>query len=156
MRRPILALRVAVAIAGVTAGVTAVAAPATAAVPVVVIDGRGYGHGVGMAQDGALAMGRQGASLSQILSQFYPGTRLGKAGGEVRVVVAGPAGGPLALAFPGGGEIRDARSGGQSAGFPVAVPAGGQVRVRFDGGRYHLEAAATARPAAAAPSAAPP
>ena len=133
----------------VVLGATVAAAPAGAAVPVVVIEGRGFGHGVGMAQDGALAMGRQGATLSRILAQFYPGTRTGKAGGEVRVAVAGPSAAPLALAFPGGGEIRDARSGGQSPGFPVTVPAGGQVRLRFEGGRYHLDGVGSVRPAAA-------
>jgi hypothetical protein len=46
-RAPILALTLVVA-----AGL-AWPAPARAAVPVLVIDGKGFGHGVGMAQDGA-------------------------------------------------------------------------------------------------------
>lgn len=36
----------------------------------------GYGHGVGMSQEGALAMAEQGKSYSQILSHYYPGTTL--------------------------------------------------------------------------------
>ncbi|MDP9442402.1 MAG: SpoIID/LytB domain-containing protein, partial [Actinomycetota bacterium] len=66
---------------------TALPVPARAAVPVLVIDGRGFGHGVGMAQDGAFWMGRAGASTDQILSQFYPGTKSGRSRGMVRVPV---------------------------------------------------------------------
>ncbi len=36
----------------------------------IVIDGRGYGHGVGMSQEGAMEMARQGFSFSDIL-RFY-------------------------------------------------------------------------------------
>lgn len=56
-------------------------APLPVADPVVTVNGRGYGHGVGLAQDGALFMGRRGATLDQILQQFYPGTAYGKAAG---------------------------------------------------------------------------
>ncbi|MEE3326299.1 MAG: SpoIID/LytB domain-containing protein [Myxococcota bacterium] len=38
--------------------------------------GSGRGHGVGMSQWGARALARRGVSYSQILSGFYPGTRL--------------------------------------------------------------------------------
>ncbi len=37
------------------------------------LTGGGYGHGVGMSQNGAKAMGAQGADYGQILSMFYPG-----------------------------------------------------------------------------------
>lgn len=37
------------------------------------LTGGGYGHGVGMSQNGAKAMGEQGADYGQILSMFYPG-----------------------------------------------------------------------------------
>jgi len=59
--------------------------PARAAVPVVFVDGRGFGHGVGMAQDGAFWMGKAGATTPAILGQFYPGATIGKASGGVRV-----------------------------------------------------------------------
>jgi hypothetical protein len=38
--------------------------------------GRGYGHGVGLCQLGAAAMARRGATFAQILSHYYPNTRL--------------------------------------------------------------------------------
>lgn len=40
------------------------------------LTGGGFGHGVGMSQNGAKAMGREGASFEQILLQFYPGCEL--------------------------------------------------------------------------------
>lgn len=40
------------------------------------IEGRGYGHGVGMCQFGALEMAARGKDYKQILSHYYPGTRL--------------------------------------------------------------------------------
>jgi len=41
----------------------------------VVIDGRGWGHGVGMSQYGAMYMAGRGASASDILAHFYGGLR---------------------------------------------------------------------------------
>lgn len=42
----------------------------------ITIEGRGYGHGVGMCQFGALGMAEQGKDYRRILSHYYPGTRL--------------------------------------------------------------------------------
>lgn len=136
MRRPLVFLLAAFA--------AAVPARTGAAVPVLVVEGRGHGHGVGMAQDGAYWMGVAGATTPAILSQFYPGTGVGKATGEVRVVVLPPvAENEAVVAFPNGGEVRDIRGGRQSPGFPVRVPAGGRVRITFDGARYTAEPVAT-------------
>lgn len=38
-----------------------------------VVKGRGWGHGVGMCQWGAIEMGRKGASETEILRYYYPG-----------------------------------------------------------------------------------
>lgn len=43
----------------------------------IVFRGRGQGHGVGLCQAGADNMGQQGRSYRDILSFYYPGTRLG-------------------------------------------------------------------------------
>lgn len=40
------------------------------------ITGRGWGHGVGLCQIGAAHMALKGASCSEILDYYYPGTRL--------------------------------------------------------------------------------
>jgi stage II sporulation protein D len=45
----------------------------------IVFHGRGLGHGVGLCQIGAEVMGEEGRSYRQILSFYYPGTRLGVA-----------------------------------------------------------------------------
>ena len=43
----------------------------------IVFHGRGSGHGVGLCQVGAGVMGEEGRSYREILSFYYPGTRLG-------------------------------------------------------------------------------
>jgi stage II sporulation protein D len=43
-----------------------------------VFEGRGFGHGVGLCQAGALARVRSGDKLTAILQRYYPGTRLTK------------------------------------------------------------------------------
>lgn len=42
----------------------------------VVVDGRGWGHGVGMSQWGAHGLARQGASYTRILSHYYSGVTI--------------------------------------------------------------------------------
>jgi stage II sporulation protein D len=126
-----------------TAVLLSTAAPAHAAEPILVIDGEGWGHGVGMAQDGAYWMGRNGASTEQILGHFYPGVSEGRASGAVRVAVLDAGRAEATLTFPNGGEVRSPRTGEQRPGFPIAVPAGGVVRVRHDG-EYRVIAPAPA------------
>ncbi len=43
------------------------------------IQGRGWGHGVGMCQWGAIEMGRKGATETEILRYYYPGVSFTKA-----------------------------------------------------------------------------
>ena len=45
----------------------------------VIVEGRGFGHGVGMCQFGAEGMARQGASASDILLHYYPGAAIERA-----------------------------------------------------------------------------
>jgi stage II sporulation protein D len=55
-------------------------APATAAAADVVIDGRGWGHGVGMSQYGAYGYAlREGRDHQFILAHYYTGSQLGQA-----------------------------------------------------------------------------
>lgn len=42
----------------------------------VAIRGRGYGHGIGLCQTGALTMAEKGKSVRQILNHYYPGAVL--------------------------------------------------------------------------------
>jgi stage II sporulation protein D len=41
-----------------------------------IFEGKGYGHGVGLCQWGALQMAREGKNYKEILSFFYPGTTI--------------------------------------------------------------------------------
>ena len=109
-----LAAVAAIAVVGVTSS-------AARADTIVVIDGRGFGHGVGMAQDGAYWMGKSGRSAAEILTLFYPGTSLLKQGGTVRVPLLSVS--SLTIGFPNGGTIGDRK-----------VATGGQVTVRSASG----------------------
>jgi stage II sporulation protein D len=42
----------------------------------IVVTGRGFGHGVGLCQEGAIGMARQGYTYDDIITHYYPGTRL--------------------------------------------------------------------------------
>lgn len=127
-------------------------APLTAAraeVPVLVLDGTGYGHGVGLSQWGAEYLARTGRTADQILATFYPGAALGQASGPVRVAVDKPPASTTTLSFPQGGEVRSALDGNQAPGFPVRVGPGGRVRITFDGA-YRVDPIVTASAAAPA------
>jgi stage II sporulation protein D len=54
-----------------------------------VVEGGGYGHGVGMSQEGALGYAEHGFSYQQILAHYYTGTALGTApvNTKIRVLV---------------------------------------------------------------------
>jgi SpoIID/LytB domain protein len=56
-----------------------------------VIDGAGYGHGVGMSQEGALGYAEHGYGYQAILAHYYAGTALGTAPphSSVRVLIGG-------------------------------------------------------------------
>src|SRR5437016_6310720 len=89
-------------------------ARAQGGVPIVTLDGRGFGHGVGLSQWGAKYMADAGASAADILATFYPGTTLASAGDpEVRVAVFNAPEGRATFSFPTGGDIRSAPDGDQ-------------------------------------------
>jgi SpoIID/LytB domain protein len=50
---------------------------AAQAAPTLVINGAGYGHGVGMSQEGALGYAQHGYDYAAILAHYYTGTALG-------------------------------------------------------------------------------
>lgn len=122
---------------------------AHAAVPVLVLDGTGYGHGVGLSQWGAEYLARRGQSATQILATFYPGTTLSQASGPVRVAVHTPPTATTTLSFPQGGEVRSPAEGAQAPGFPVRVGPGGRARITFEGA-YRVEALVSAQAAGGA------
>jgi stage II sporulation protein D len=76
--------------------------------PVLVITGRGWGHGVGMSQYGALGFALQGAGFDAILAHYYRGTELTQAPVKrIRVLLAGGAK-TLSVASKAPFRVRDA------------------------------------------------
>ncbi|MEA2475359.1 MAG: hypothetical protein QOE06_3274 [Thermoleophilaceae bacterium] len=54
-----------------------------------IVDGAGFGHGIGMSQYGAYGMAQQGFDYRQILSHYYTGTEIGSARGQTIRVLLG-------------------------------------------------------------------
>src|SRR5262249_6423292 len=63
---------------GAVLGIWLAAAQAASALPTYVIKGHGWGHGVGMGQDGAYGYAKHGYGYAKILAHYYPGTALSK------------------------------------------------------------------------------
>ena len=117
MRRTLLALITSgligaalVLTASVGAGARA-ASPAPAPQPVTAttffVSGRGWGHGVGMSQYGALGFANEGWTHEQILGHFYAGATLGPAPvAQVRVLLA-EAKAALTVSSPAPFRVRD-------------------------------------------------
>ncbi len=119
---PVLRLHPVVALLGaIFWGLAGGALPAQAATTVVVVEGRGFGHGVGLSQDGAYWLGKSGRSAAEILKLFYPGTALAKRSGTIRVPLV--AAREVTLSFPAGGSV---------ASLKVGI--GGRVRFGADAG----------------------
>lgn len=146
VRRATAALAAAVVIAAAVAPVAAGAQ--SGGVPVVRLDGKGWGHGVGLAQWGAERMAEAGADAPAILSTFYPGTELvSGASPEVRVAVYAAPDGRTTFTFPNGGQVLSSPAGEQAPGFPIEVGPGGSVVVSYDG-TYRAAPVVTAQGAA--------
>lgn len=80
-------------------------APAGAAEPLE-LEGRGFGHGIGLSQYGAQRAATQGVGWKRIVRTYYPGTRLGRVGGQVAVWISGDDDGDLRVRARGGLTLR--------------------------------------------------
>jgi SpoIID/LytB domain protein len=98
-------------------GISLAAAQGAAASPTFVIKGHGWGHGVGMGQDGALGYAKHGYTYAKILSHYYPGTVLSKTTmPQVRVLLAD---GVRSVSITSKSPFRVRDSGGNS--YPLAA-----------------------------------
>jgi stage II sporulation protein D len=93
-----------------------------------VVDGHGFGHGVGMSQYGAYGYAKHGATYREILAHYYTGTRVSGAAGSGGGAGGGGSGGvggrPLGKA---GGKTRILLgAGASSVGFRGASRACGE------------------------------
>ncbi|HVS85101.1 MAG TPA: SpoIID/LytB domain-containing protein [Gaiellaceae bacterium] len=88
-RRALIPILAALALAGPAAGARFVAPTGSGAL--FLFSGHGWGHGVGMSQYGAYGYALNGWTYDQILSHYYPGTKLAKApasAATIRVLLA--------------------------------------------------------------------
>ncbi len=111
----VLVLAIAAALAAMAPGVArAGAADQSWSVPGsawITINGRGYGHGHGMSQYGAEGAARQGLSARQIVRFYYPGTRMGRVGGRIRVLISADTTDDLVVVARPGLRLRDVATG---------------------------------------------
>jgi SpoIID/LytB domain protein len=77
----------------------------------IVIHGRGNGHGHGMSQYGAQGAAKQGLSTRRILDFYYPGTKEGRVGGSVRVLITENIGEPTKVVARPGLQVHDLTTG---------------------------------------------
>lgn len=102
---------------GVGAASPAAAAPASAGTGAeFALTGRGWGHGKGMSQYGAKGAADAGLSHRQIAAFYYPGTRVGTAGGNLRVLLTAATRQNLMVAHRSGLSVRSVRTG---ASYPL-------------------------------------
>ena len=72
------------------------------------VSGRGWGHGVGMSQYGALGQARAGRTYDQILAHYYSGTELGRTSTKDVRVLLGEGRSAVTIASPVAFRIKDA------------------------------------------------
>lgn len=102
------------------------------------VDGRGWGHGIGMGQWGAQGFALQGSDYRSILQHYYSGTTIGAApASRVRVLVAEKA--TVAVASTGGFTLRDA-AGATHQLQPGSYRLGPAMRMQLQEGEVQLAA----------------
>ncbi len=132
LMRNVLVIATSFAVAVAVLAAAATAATPVAPRPVFVVDGGGWGHGVGMSQWGAYGQAREGRTYADILSTYYPGTTLDHTPPRsVRVLVA-QAAKTLRLSSKGAFRLRDAAGAvHQLAAGDLAL--GPQLEIDVDG-----------------------
>jgi SpoIID/LytB domain protein len=84
----------------------------------VTLHGHGYGHGHGLSQYGAEGAARAGKGYREILRHYYPGTRLGRMRGKIRVLITADSSSDVKVSPTRGLSVRD-RGTGRSWTLPV-------------------------------------
>jgi stage II sporulation protein D len=105
--------------------------------PVFVINGRGWGHGVGMSQWGANGFARKGWTYDRILAHYYRGTTIGGAPlSKVRVLLAA---GKRRLDLASAAPFRVKDTSGKVRALPAGPLAlGPGLKVRPKGGKRKI------------------
>jgi stage II sporulation protein D len=108
--------------AAILIAAAAMLAPATASATWTV-KGHGFGHGVGLSQYGAYGYAKHGRDYRQIVDHYFTHTKLGKASGQVRVLLGSGEG---SIGFTGAGQACGHRLD-QRRDYSFAVGSGGIV-----------------------------
>jgi stage II sporulation protein D len=117
---------------------TAQAKPRPVVSTTFLVSGRGWGHGVGMSQYGALGFANEGSTYDRILAHYYPGTELGPAPvARVRVLVA-EAKPTVTVSSEAPFRVRDG-SGATHALPAGAVKLGRALEVELQDGKRRLQ-----------------
>ncbi len=137
-RRPLLQralLAAALAVAAVAVGAATAAPTATAGTATsFVMNGRGWGHGIGMSQWGAYGYATHGWSYRQILTHYYTGIELGAVGDlNLRVRLRGGLSAvKITCVYPYRAHM---------TGVRFDIPAGATATTTWTGTRYKVAAA---------------
>jgi stage II sporulation protein D len=95
------------------------------------IEGRGFGHGVGLSQYGAYGFAKHGSGYRDILDHYYTDTKVGKAAGKRVRILLGAGGG--SVGFTGARKACGERIGSRRD-YELALEGGGVV-LRSAGGK---------------------
>jgi SpoIID/LytB domain protein len=115
---------------GTPADAAALQIPAHATIKVT---GHGWGHGHGLSQYGAQGAAIQGKSAQAILRFYYPRTKSGKAGGQVRVKITADTDHDTTIANRSGLVVHELGSGGKTLKVPTTGAIGRATRWRLTG-----------------------
>ena len=75
------------------------------------LEGRGYGHGIGMSQNGAQGAAVGGWTWQKILSHYYPGTTLSTTSAQVRVQISAATSSAVNVLHASGLRVRRVNGG---------------------------------------------
>jgi SpoIID/LytB domain protein len=113
------------------------------------IHGRGYGHGHGMSQWGAQGAAKKGLSARKIVEFYYPHTKAGRAGGNVKVLICADTDNNTTVVNRAGLEVRDLGNGktrslptagaaGHASQWRMSPGSGGATKVSYRNDGWHL------------------
>jgi stage II sporulation protein D len=150
MRRilvPLILLVLLAPAAGARPDAAAPPAAGTVGATTFLVTGRGYGHGVGMSQYGALGFAQNGATYDQILVHYYPGTDLGPAGVTTMRVLLAESKPRVAIMAAAPATIRDG-AGETHVLLPRTLTLGPKLVVALEDGTRALPGPLVLRPGA--------
>lgn len=104
-------------VAGLVVAPGAVSPVPAAAATTWALEGYGCGHGWGMSQYGARGAAERGLSFRQILGFYYPGTKVGTASGNIRVLITAETRQALVVGHRSGLSVRSPSTG---ASYPLS------------------------------------